>query len=91
MGTDDLDEKLNYSIMSNAILKYIKDAEDESSRIKMSGLQKKDYVIKNVKHNMPHIHEKHSLFIDAMIDTIVSVSKDPSIVKERIVFMGCGC
>lgn len=91
MGTDDLDEKLHYSIMSNAILKYIKDAEDESSRIKMSGLQKKEYVIKNVQHNMPHIHEKHSLFIDVMIDTIVSVSKDPSIVKERVIFMGCGC
>ena len=30
MGTDDLDDVLNYSIMANAILKYIKDIEKDS-------------------------------------------------------------
>ena len=45
MGTDDLNDVLNYSIMTNAILKYIKDAEGYSSQIKISGLQKKENVI----------------------------------------------
>ena len=30
MGTDDLDSILHYSMMSSAILKYIKDVENDS-------------------------------------------------------------
>ena len=41
MGTDDLNESLNYSMMVSAILKYMKDAENRSSLHKMTGLQKK--------------------------------------------------
>jgi len=81
MGTDDLDEILNYSLVSNAILKYIKDAEMESSRSRMSGIKKKEFVIQSIKHNIPNIYDDHSLFISTMIDALILVSNNPSILK----------
>jgi len=91
MGTNDLDDVLNYSIMTNAILKYIKDAEGYSSQIKISGLQKKENVIQHIQHNMPLIYEKHSIFIDVMIDTLILVSNNPSVIKADKFYFGCGC
>ena len=92
MGTDDLDDVLNYSIMANAILKYIKDIEISSSNITMSGLQKKENVINHIKHNMPLIYEKHSVFIGVMIDTLILVSNNPSVIKsDKKLYFGCGC
>ena len=81
MGTGDLNESLNYSMMVNAILKYMKDAENRSSLHKMTGLQKKDFVINLIKYNMSNIYQNHSSIINAMIDTLIHVSNNPSILK----------
>ena len=81
MGTDDIDEILNYSMMLHAILKYIKDAENASLKNKMSGLQKKDFVINLIKYNMSNIYQNHSSIINAMIDTLIHVSNNPGILK----------
>jgi hypothetical protein len=79
MGTDDLDERLQYSMMMNAILKYMKDTESITN---LSGLQKKERVLKYIR-NMPIIHEEHPLFIDVMIDTLVAVSNNPLLIRSR--------
>ena len=90
MGTDDLNESLNYSMMVNAILKYMKDAENRSSLHKMTGLQKKDFVIEMIK-NIPNVYE-HSQLISAMIDSFIQVSNNPNIIKaDRPIFLCCGC
>ena len=81
MGTDNLNETLNCSMMTNAILKYMKDVENDSLRDKMTGLQKKDFVLKMVQNNIPHIYQEHSHLISAMIDSLVYVSNNPDIIK----------
>lgn len=88
MGTGDLNENLNYSMMVNAILKYMKDAENRSSLHKMTGLQKKDFVLEMVK-NIPNVCE-HSQLISAMIDSFIEVSNNPSILMADK-YMCCGC
>jgi len=80
MGTDDLDESLNCSMMMNAILKYMKDAENVSLNNKMTGLQKKDFVIKMVK-NIPQVYNEHSHLIGALIDSLILVSNNPNVLK----------
>ena len=90
MGTDDLNESLNYSMMVSAILKYMKDAENRSSLHKMTGLQKKDFVLEMIK-NIPNVYE-HSQLISAMIDSFIQVSNNPNIIKaDRPIFLCCGC
>lgn len=90
MGTDDLNESLNYSMMVNAILKYMKDAENRSSLHKMTGLQKKDFVLEMAK-NIPNVYE-HSQLISVMIDSFIQVSNNPSIIMaDRPIFLCCGC
>ena len=92
MGTGDLDESLNCSMTINAILKYIKDVENSSLFHKMSGLQKKDAVLKMVQSNIPHIYDEHSHLIEALIDSLIHVSNHPSILKaDKPLFMCCGC
>jgi len=92
MGTNNLDDLLNYSMLSNAILKYIKDIENQSLLHHMSGLQKKEYVIKLIQNNIPTMYQENELMIDVMIDALVRVSNTPSILKaDKPVFMCCGC
>jgi len=92
MGTDDLDKRLNYSMMTSAILKYIKDVENKALYVHMSGMQKKDAVISLIENNMPTVYQDHSIFIDVMIDALIYVSNTPSILKgDKQIFMCCGC
>ena len=92
MGTNNLDDLLNYSMLSNAILKYIKDIENQSFLHHMSGLQKKEYVIKLIQNNIPTMYQENELMIDVMIDALVRVSNIPSLLKaDKPVFMCCGC
>ena len=92
MGTNNLDDLLNYSMLSNAILKYIKDIENQSLLHHMSGLQKKEYVIKLIQNNIPTMYQENELIIDVMIDALVRVSNTPSLLKaDKPVFMCCGC
>ena len=92
MGTNNLDDLLNYSMLSNAILKYIKDIENQSLLHHMSGLQKKEYVIKLIQNNIPTMYQENELMIDVMIDALVRVSNIPSLLKaDKPVFMCCGC
>ena len=92
MGTGNLDELLNYSMLSNAILKYIKDIENQALLHQMSGLQKKEYVIKLIQNNIPTMYQENELIIDVMIDALVRVSNTPSLLKaDKPVFMCCGC
>ena len=81
MGTNNLDDLLNYSMLSNAILKYIKDIENQSLLHHMSGLQKKEYVIKLIQNNIPTMYQENELMIDVMIDALVRVSNIPSLLK----------
>ena len=54
----------------------------ESSRSRMSGIKKKEFVIQSIKHNIPNIYDDHSLFISVMIDALILVSNNPSILKK---------
>lgn len=91
--------KLNYTIVSNTILSYIKEAEKLpllSLTTKNDGYKKKEFVLKMIQENMPDIYENHGLLIDVIIDSIILVSNNPSIIKieEKIIkgfFMCCGC
>lgn len=94
MGTNDIDDMHQYTTTLDTILKYIKDIEMESSKHPLSGLQKKEYVIKRIQH-MP-IYQQHSLLIDAMIDSLILVSNHPNILKadnicSNTFFLCCGC
>ena len=92
MGIHNLDEILNYSMLLNAILKYIKDTENNSLVHKMSGLQKKEYVIKLIQNNIPNMYQGNELIIDVMIDALVHVSNTPSLLQaDKQIFMCCGC
>lgn len=92
MEIDDLNKRLHYSIMTSAILKYIKDIENKALCINMTGIQKKNAVITLIQNNMPTIYEDHPIFIDIMIDTLIYVSNTPSILKgDKPIFMCCGC
>jgi hypothetical protein len=58
----------------------------------MSGLQKKEYVIKLIQNNIPTMYQENELIIDVMIDALVRVSNTPSLLKaDKPVFMCCGC
>lgn len=85
MGTDDLDERLQYSMIMNLVLKYMKDTEesqkDEPVESRLSGIQKKEQVLQCIR-NMPIVYGQYSLFIDVVIDTLVSVSNDPSLIQS---------
>lgn len=94
MGIDDLNEKLNYSILLNAILKYIKDTEDISLKNNMSGLQKKTYVLNLIQDNIKI--DMNPLLIDVMIDSLIYVSNNPSVLQStknhsNTIFLCCGC
>jgi hypothetical protein len=92
MGTDDLDKRLHYSMMTSALLKYIKDVENKGLYVNMSGIEKKDAVISLIQNNMPTIYQDHGIFIDVMIDALICVSNTPSILKgDKQIFMCCGC
>jgi len=101
MGTDDLDSILHYSMMSSAILKYIKDVENDSIHNKRSGLKKKELVVKLIQNNMSALYQEHSIFIDIMIDTLILVSNNPTILhadsscstisSSKPFYLCCGC
>jgi hypothetical protein len=46
-----------------------------------TGVEKKEYVIGLIKSNLPQFYEDHSFFIDIFIDTIILVSKNPTVIK----------
>jgi len=92
MGTNDLDESLDYSMMLSTILKYIKDTEDMFSN--MSGLKKKEHVLQLIKENIKL--EYNPVLIDVMIDSLIYVSNNPTVLKStrncsNTIFMCCGC
>jgi len=80
--------ELSYSIASNMILQFIKDAEDKA--LDMTGVQKKAFVIGMIQKNLPKIYEDHSLLIDVVIDALVLVSNNPTILKDqKECFLSC--
>jgi len=62
------------------ILKFMKDAESPLTA-PTTGIEKKEYVIGLIKSNLPQFYEDHSLFIDIFIDTIILVSKNPTVIR----------
>ena len=95
MGTDDLDQRLYYSMISNIILKYIKDTEEESVHNTMSGLRKKEIVLQLVSKNAS-INKDNMILIDVMIDALIAVSNNPSLIRAehvcpKAIFLCCGC
>ena len=79
---------LTYTIASNMILQFIRDAEDKA--LDMTGVQKKSFVIEMIKKNIPQIYQDHSLLIDVFIDALVLVSNNPTILKaQKECFLNC--
>lgn len=78
-----METKLNYSIATNLILTYMKNVEDKSKDTKLSGTQKKDFVMSLIKDNLPNLYEDHTFLIDAMIDTFILLSNNPTILKAE--------
>ena len=79
---------LSYTIASNMILQFIKDAEDKS--LDMTGSQKKSFVIEMIKKNIPQIYQDHSMLIDVVIDALVLVSNNPTLLKaQKECFLNC--
>ena len=96
MGTDELDNRLQHSMMLSAILKYIKDIENDSIQNKRTGLKKKELVIKLIQNNMPALYQENTILIDIMIDTFILVSNNPSILHADLscstpFYLCCGC
>lgn len=91
---DDLDQRLQHSMMSSAILKYIKDVENDSLQNLISGFKKKELVLKLIQNNMPALYQQHTILIDIMIDTLILVSNNPDILKADLskpFYLCCGC
>lgn len=82
--------ELSYSIASNMMLTFIKEAENKALENDMSGRQKKEFVIDMIKKNTPQIYRDHSLMIEVVIDALILVSNHPTILKaEKECFLSC--
>jgi hypothetical protein len=79
---------LTYTIASNMILQFMKDAENKA--LDMTGAEKKSFVIEMIKKNLPQIYQDHSLLIDVTIDALVLVSNNPTLLKaQKECFLNC--
>lgn len=70
---------MNYSTAISTVLQFMKSAENKS--LDMSGEQKKIFVVGLIKKNLPTLYDEHSLLLEVVIDTLVLISNNPSIIK----------
>lgn len=72
---------MDYGIAVDMILQFMKDAENKS--LDMDGKQKKDFVIALIEKNLPNVYKEHHLLLEVIIDTLVLVSNNPTIIKAQ--------
>lgn len=65
--------------ISDKILKYMKVAEHTD----LVGLQKKEFVLEMIKKQLPDLYTDHKFMIDIMIDSIIVILNNPSIIKVK--------
>lgn len=67
------------SIGVNLIIKLMSDV--ERLAMKQKDIDKKNYVITQIKALMPKFYESHHLMFDAIIDGIIIVANNPHMVQ----------
>ena len=82
MGTEDLKENFLYSAYISEILKLIHDSEEKAikSDFDVSGKEKKEWVISQIRINLPNFYYEHKMLIESMIDALILVGNDPKVI-----------
>lgn len=73
---------MNVSDYMNCIIQYIYDTEKYaiSKDYSVSGVQKKQWVITKIRKNMPVFYNENKLLIETMIDSMILIGNNPSII-----------
>ena len=65
-----------------SILQYIHNAEERaiSQDYNVTGVQKKQWVITEIRRNMPYFYSKNLLLIDTVIDSMILIGNNPAVI-----------
>ena len=72
----------DYSKYMALVLQFINDAEKKSisQDYNVTGIQKKQWVITAIRTNMPEFYNQHEMLIDTMIDSLILIGNNPTVI-----------
>lgn len=73
---------MNVSDYMKCIISYIRDAEERaiSKDYNVGGAEKKQWVINEMLKNMPVYYSQNKLLIETMIDSMILIGNNPSVI-----------
>ena len=74
-----------YSKYMALVLQYINDAEKKANTqdYSVTGVQKKQWVITAIRTNMPEFYNQHEMLIDTMIDSLILIGNNPTVILAQ--------
>jgi hypothetical protein len=67
------------------VVQFIHDAEEKaiSKDYNVTGVQKKQWVTTAIRTNIPEFYNQHELLIDTMIDSLILIGNNPTVILAQ--------
>ena len=81
----EITNKIIYEIYMKEIIQYIHNAEKRaiSKDYDVGGVQKKQWVVSEIRKNMPIFYNENTLLIETMIDSMILIGNNPSLILPQ--------